>query len=136
MSLKWPLMTFKWPWDQKPLHHCVSHGETAKSCPPFYSLTLIIFHILMKIQLKTLKMTKNDLEMTLKWPKMTLRSKITIPLCCPWKNLQKLSCFLSSNSYNLFFIDEIPVFGSMNSHTHFKQGVNVQKKSHPQFFGR
>ena len=73
----------------------------------------------MKNQLKTLKMTKNDLEMTFNDLQMTLRPKITLPLCFPLKNLQKLSNFLSSNSYNLFFIYEMPVFGSMNSRTHF-----------------
>ena len=73
----------------------------------------------MKNQLKTLKMTKNDLEMTFNDLQMTLRPKITLPLCFPLKNLQKLSNFLSSNSYNLFVIYEMPVFGSMNSRTHF-----------------
>ena len=58
----------------------------------------------MKNQLKTLKMTRNDLEMTLNDLQMTLRSKTNTLLCCPWKNLQKLSWFLSSNSYNIFLL--------------------------------
>ena len=47
--------------------------------------------------------------MTLKLPLMTLRPKTTAPLCPPCKNLQKLSNFRSSNSYNSPVIDEKPV---------------------------
>ena len=135
MTLKWPLMTLKWPLDQKPMHHCVRQGKTNNSCRPFYPLTLIILYILMKKPVKNIKNDQNDLEMTFKRPSNDLEIKKITLLCCPWNNLQKLSWFLSSNSYNIFFIDERPVFGSMNSHTPFKHDDNVQKKSHHHFFG-
>ena len=48
----------------------------------------------------------NDLEMTFNDLQMTLRPKTTSPLRAPWKNLQKLSNILSTNSYSSRFIDE------------------------------
>ena len=69
MTLKWPLMTLKWHWDQKPLHHCVRHGKNNNSCQPFYPLTLIILKQFMKNSYKHEKITK----MTLKWPLMTIK---------------------------------------------------------------
>ena len=84
---------------------------------------------------KNIKNDQNDLEMIFKRPSNDLEIKKITLLCCPWNNLQKLSWFLSSNSYNIFFIDERPVFGSMNSHTPFKHDDNVQKKWHHHFFG-
>ena len=61
----------------------------------------------MKNQFK--KMTNNDLEVTFNDFQMTLRPRTTSPLCLSWKNHQKLSTFLSSNSYNSLYIDEKPV---------------------------
>ena len=58
-----------------------------------------------KNQLKILKMTKNDTEMTNDL-QMTLILKITATLRQSWKKHEKLSTFLSSNSYNSQSIDE------------------------------
>ena len=76
-----------------------------KSCRPFYPLTHIIIYLMTKNQLKTLKMTKNDTEMTNDL-QMTLILKITATLRQSWKKHEKLSTFLSSNSYNSQSIDE------------------------------
>ena len=46
MTLKWPLMTFKWPWDQKQGHHWIGLAKCFKNGPTFISpspITLLLF---------------------------------------------------------------------------------------------
>ena len=59
---------FKWSWYQKSLQHCVCHGKNMKRCRPFHPLTRIILYLLIKNQLKTLKMTLKWPIMIFKWP--------------------------------------------------------------------
>ena len=54
-------------------------------------------------------MTQNDIEITFNNQKITLRQKTTASLCSLWKNLQKPSKFLSSNSCKSLVIAEKPV---------------------------
>ena len=60
----------------------------------------------MKKPVKNIKNDQNDLEMTFKRPSNDLEIKKITLLCCPWNNLQKLSWFLSFNSYNSRSIHE------------------------------
>ena len=59
---------------------------------------------------KPVQNIKNDLEMTFHDLKMTLRSKTTTSLLLSWKNLQKMSKYRCSNSYNSLDIEVFKCF--------------------------
>ena len=77
-------MTFKWPWDQKQLHHCARHEKIFKSCRTFCPLTLIILLLIMQICWKGIENGQKWPKMTLKWPLMTFK--------WPWDQKQLHHC--------------------------------------------
>ena len=62
--------------------------------------------LMLEIQLKLLKMTKNDLQMTFYDLQMTLRPYTSLPPLSSPKMLQKLSNIHVPISYSFRFIDE------------------------------
>ena len=62
--------------------------------------------LMLEIQLKLLKMTKNDLQMTFYDLQMTLRPYTSLPPLSSPKMLQKLSNIRVPNSFSFGFIDE------------------------------